>query len=176
MSVLHRIAIKYHRLTLPALLAILLAVIPGCGYSSDSLYTTSIETICVPMWNNQSFYRNLEFQLTEAIDKNIEARTPYRLAPQDQADAELTGTITNVQEGVLSNSYQTNLPQETQITIVVDFTWRDLRSGRILLDRKGFARSSTEIPAIGSQLTDAENEAIDNLARAIVMEMVNDKF
>ncbi|HTV48190.1 MAG TPA: LptE family protein [Phycisphaerae bacterium] len=164
------------RRALPTLFLAALFSLAGCGYQSEGLYPTGIDTISVPMWNNHSYYRDLEFQLTEAIDKNIESRTPYRLASEDEADTELTGTITGVQQNVLSYNFETNLPQETQVTIVVDFTWRDLRSGKIILQRASFARSSTYIPSIASQLPDAENEAIDNLARAIVMEMANDQF
>ncbi|HMD54839.1 MAG TPA: LPS assembly lipoprotein LptE, partial [Phycisphaerae bacterium] len=99
LNILHHIAVCCYRWVLPTLLACALFSAAGCGYQSQYLYPTGIETISVPMWSNQSYYRNLEFQLTEAIDKNIESRTPYRLASGDQADTELTGTITDVQLG-----------------------------------------------------------------------------
>ena len=150
----------------------LLAILPaGCGYTMKSVYPAGIATIAVPIWKNNTFRRGLEFRLTEAIDKNIESRTPYRLAPMNQADTELTGTIETVSEGVLSNSFQTNLPQETQITLVVNFTWRNLRTGTVLSRRVNFAASSTEIPQIGQQLPDAQQMAVERMARAVVNEM-----
>ncbi len=161
---LHGIAILW-------LLSFLTMLPAGCGYTMNSIYPSGIHTVAVPIWKNRTFRRGLEFRLTEAIDKNIESRTPYRLAPLNQADTELTGTIERVQEGVLSNSFQTNLPQETQVTLVVNFTWRDLHSGKILSRRVDFATSSTEIPQIGQQLADAEQIAVERMARAVVNEM-----
>ncbi len=151
---------------------ILLTILPaGCGYTMKSIYPAGIHTVAVPIWKNHTFRRGLEFRLTEAIDKNIESRTPYRLAPMNQADTELTGTIETVTEGVLSNSFQTNLPQETQITLVVNFTWRNLRTGAVLSRRVNFAASSTEIPQIGQQLPDAEQMAVERMAKAVVNQM-----
>ncbi len=143
----------------------------GCGYTTRSLYNSSIETVAVPMWHNETFRRQLEFKLTEAIDKNIEARTPYRLAPESTADSILSGTIVSVQADVLNSNFQTNLPQQTQVSIAVDFTWRDLRSGKVLEVRKNFAASASEVPALGTQLPDAEQIVIERLARRIVDSM-----
>lgn len=161
---------------IPALaaLAILLLSLGGCGYTTRSIYPTSIQTVAVPVFKNLSFRRNLEFKLTEAIDKNIEARTPYRIGTQAHADSILTGTIVSVQENVLTNRFANNLPQETQVTIVVNFTWKDLRSGKILVNRANFSRSSTVVPQIGQRLVDAEQAAIEKLARSIVDEMQSD--
>lgn len=143
----------------------------GCGYTTASLYNSSIKTVAVPMWRNQTFRRQLQFKLTEAIDKNIEARTPFRLASRSTADSVLTGTIVSVQENVLNSNFQTNLPQQTQVTIAVDFTWSDLRSGKVLEVRKNFSASASEVPAIGTQLPDAEQIVIERLARRIVDSM-----
>ncbi len=152
-------------------LVTLMLALGGCGYTTRSLYSSSIKTVAVPMWRNQTFRRQLEFKLTEAIDKNIEARTPFRLAPRSTADSVLTGTIVSVQENVLNSNFQTNLPQQTQVTIAVNFTWRDLRTGKVLEVRKYFAASASEVPAIGTQLSDAEQVVIERLARRIVDSM-----
>lgn len=158
--------------SLAGMVLLLLAMLPtGCGYTMKSIYPSGIHTVAVPIWKNNTFRRGLEFRLSEAIDKDIESRTPYRLAAVNQADTELTGTIVSVSEGVLSNSFQTNLPQETQITIVVDFTWRNLHTGAVLSRRNNFAASSTEIPQIGQQLPDAEQIAVERMARAVVNQM-----
>ncbi len=143
----------------------------GCGYTGQSLYPSGIHTVAVPIWKNDTFRHQMGFHLTEAIDKNIESRTPYRLASLKHADSVLRGTIVQVQETLLSNSFETNLPQETQVTVVVDFTWKDLRTGKILSERKKFARSANTIPQIGQQLSDAEQTAMEKLARAIVAQM-----
>ncbi len=153
------------------LVAVAGMALAGCGYTARSIYPTDIATVAVPVFKNTTFRRNLEFELTEAIDKNIEARTPYKISGESHADSILTGKIVSVQENVLTNRLQNNLPQETQVTIVVNFTWKDTRTGKVLVRRVNFARSSTTVPQIGQRLADAENAAIDSLARSIVDEM-----
>ncbi len=159
------------RIAAGLLMTVALLLTGGCGYTGQSLYPSGIQTVAVPIWKNNTFRHQLGFRLTEAIDKNIESRTPYRLASIKHADTVLRGKIVQVQETLLSSSFETNLPQETQVTIVVDFTWRDLRNGKILSERKEFARSANTIPQIGQQLADAEQTAMEKLARAVVAQM-----
>ena len=145
----------------------------SCGYSSRPLYKSAYHTVAVPIFRNKDFRREWEFRLTEAIGKNIEYRTPYKLASADKADTVLTGEITSIQENVLTQRTNTILPRETEVTVVVDFTWKD-RNGRILVERKGFNRSSTEIMQIGERVTDATQLAVERLAAAIVDQMQSD--
>lgn len=148
----------------------LLAVAPGlgsCGYSSKPLYNRAYHTIAVPIFANKTFRREWEFRLTEALDKNIEFRTPYKVTSPDKADTVLTGEIVDITENTLTRRPGTNLPRESQVTVAVNFTWKD-RNGRILVQRKEFNRSSTEIPQLGERVADAEQLAIERLAAAIV--------
>ncbi len=146
----------------------------SCGYSSKPAYNESVRTVCVPIFENHTFRREWEFRLTEAIDKNIEYRTPYKIASRKDADTILTGQIVDIQESVLTNRFGTDLPRESELTVVVNFVWKDQRSGRILVERKAFNRSATEIPQLGERVTDAEQLAIERLAAGIVDQMQSD--
>src|SRR5690349_10499621 len=127
------------------LLACLLIGMSGtlgsCDYSSKSLYNRSYHTVAVPIFANKTFRREWEFRLTEAIDKNIEARTPYKVSAQDKADTVLTGEIVEMPEDVLTRRFGTILPRETELIVAVNFTWKD-RNGRLLLERRYFNRSA----------------------------------
>ncbi|HVX86441.1 MAG TPA: LptE family protein [Phycisphaerae bacterium] len=149
-------------------------LLPSCGYSPTPLYNRSVHTIAVPIFANKTFRREWEFKLTEAIDKNIEYRTPYKIVPQNRADTILSGEIVNIQESVLTRRFGTILPRESQITVVVNFTWRDARSGRVLLERRSFNRSATEIPQLDERVEDAEQLAIERLAQGIVDQLQRD--
>ncbi len=158
-----------------ALALVAIAMIPaGCGYSSKSLYRSSVKTISVPIFQNKTFNREWEFKLTEAICKNIEYRTPYKIAYGERADTELTGELVMVAQDTLTRRYGLNLPRETQVTVAVNFQWKDLRSGRILVRREQFNRSATDIPQIGERTDDATQLAIERLAAAIVEQLQND--
>jgi hypothetical protein len=146
----------------------------GCGYSSKPPFNSSVRTVCVPVFANKTFRREWEFRLTEAIDKNIEYHTPYKVVARKDADSLLTGEIYQIQENLLTNRFQTDLPRETQLTIVVNFTWKDLRSGKIIVERKNFNRSATEAPQIGERVEDAEQLATERIAAAIVDQMQSD--
>jgi hypothetical protein len=146
----------------------------SCNYSSKPPYSTSVHTIAVPVWGNKTFRREWEFRLTEAIDKNIEFRTPYKIASQKNADTVLTGDIIDIQENVLTRRFGTELPRESEVTILVNFQWKDLRSGRVIVDRRAFNRSATEIPQIGERIDDAQQLAIERLAAAIVDQLQSD--
>jgi len=142
----------------------------NCNYSTKSLYNSSVETVAV-QFTNKTFRREWELRLQEAVDKNIEARTPSKITSTKNADTLLTGEIVDIQESVLTRRSGTTLSRETELTILVNFTWKDLRSGRVLLERKHFNRSATEIPQIGERVGDAEHLAIERLAHAIVDQM-----
>lgn len=163
-----------YRLGLASLLVTLAFSSLSCGYSTKPTYMKSVRTVAVPIFENKTYRRDLEFRLTEAIDKNIEFRTPFKIAPESEADTVLTGSIVKVDEGVLTRRYGINLPRETQITIVVDFVWKDTRNGRIIVERKEFSRSSTEIPQLGERVTDAQQLAVERAAAAIVDQLQND--
>ncbi len=161
---------RFFRLTALVFFA---ALSGSCGYSSRSPFNTSFKTVAVPIFTNKSFRREWEFRLTEAIDKNIEYRTPYKIVSQDKADTVLTGEITGFDENVLTERTGTDLPRESQLTVIVNFTWKD-RSGHVLVARNGFNRSATEIPQIGERAEDAEQLAVERLAEAIVDQMRTD--
>jgi hypothetical protein len=157
-------------MTRVAVLALAAMALVSCGYSTRPLYNAGYRTVAVPIFSNKSFRREWEFRLTEAITKNIEARTPYKVASRDKADTVLTGEIVEDTANVLTKRLGTNLPRETQFTVLVNFTWKD-RSGRVLVERKDFNRAATEIPQLGERAADAEQMAIERLAAAIVDQM-----
>src|SRR5262249_42619491 len=67
------------------------------GYTSHPPYDLSIATVRVPIFKNLSFRRGLEFDLTRAVVREIESKTPYKVVSGDcPADTELSGTIINL--------------------------------------------------------------------------------
>jgi hypothetical protein len=166
------ISMGLHRAAL-VLIAGCCFAIQGCGYSTKPLYNRAYRTIAVPIFANKTFRREWEFRLTEALAKNIEARTPYKLVSQDRADTVLSGEIIDLAEDVLTRRYGTLLPRESQLTVSVNFIWKD-RTGRLLMERRNFNRPATEIPQIGERVEDAEQLAIERLASAIVDQLQTD--
>jgi hypothetical protein len=168
--------------TVPAVLALGAAVLctPACstdptrGYSFQPARDQRVRTVAVPIFENQTFSHDVEIQLTEAIVKEIQRTTPWRVVPGDEgADTTLTGTISDTPLRTLSRSRTTGLVQEVGVDMTVDFDWRDNRDQKLLVSRKGFTASASFVPAQGTRerLEVGQHGAIQQLARDIVAEL-----
>src|SRR5262245_42783818 len=82
-------------------------VFSGCaGYqlSTRVLYRPDIRTVHVPVVQSDSFRRYLGERLTEAIVKEIELRTPYKVVDEASADSVLTVRLVSDSKRVLANN------------------------------------------------------------------------
>ena len=123
------------------------ALLPSCawdghfdvlGYTTKPNYDTCYKTVRVPIFKTRvnlmaTPIPGLEQDLTEAIVREIQLKTPYKVS-QDNADTELTGTIIGYTKTLL-NYTQLNTVREAETTLVVELVWRDLRTGKILTKR-----------------------------------------
>lgn len=161
-----------------ALVLALLSTLVGCGYTHEELFPDDVRTVAVPIFKNRNpqLYRDVEFDLTEALVKEIELRTPYKVTPPDRADTLLEGTIVAVNQRTLSVRREGGLPQEMETRVVVDFQWRSQRDGKTLRQRRGFASVGRYIPAqpVGEFFELAQHEAVQRAARDIVSAMRKD--
>ncbi len=151
-------------------------VLAGCGYNSKELYPEGYRTVSAPIFENLTFYRGVEFKLTEALVKEIEKRTPYKVVASGAADTRLTGTITSIEQSLLSRRRDGNVPDELELTLTVNFEWQDLRTGRPIIDRRGFSSVGRYIPArsVGEPVQIAQYQAVQSMARDIVSAMRSD--
>jgi hypothetical protein len=165
----------------------------GCGYTqveysgessvaadgttvskSRSLYRGDVRTVAVPIFTNRTFERNIEFELSKAIVNYIESNTPYKVVPKERADTILEGEITDYRIRTTSNSQFTGIPQEQLATIRCNFTWKDMRNGRILTERKHFDQSGSYYPTLGEGRFIGDEAQVEKLAVAIVQELQAD--
>lgn len=144
------------------------------GYQWSSLYRQDVRTVAVPIFTNVDYRRGDEFDLTKAVVTQIEQRTPYKVVDREKADTILEGQITRVRLQSLSAERGSNLPQEQLYTVRVNFTWKDLRTGRVLRERRGFEQSSPFYPTLGEGQGKASLNATEAMALAIVQELQAD--
>lgn len=162
------------------LIALVLAggcgALAGCGYTHQLLYPENISTVQVKIFDNRTFYRGIEFDLTEALIKEIELRTPYKSKSKGGADSVLEGRVVDVQQKRLSRTSTGGLPQEMEVTVVVDFEWRDIQTGKVLRQRAGVSDVGTYKPAseVGEPYEVAQHIAVQRLATRIVSAMRTD--
>jgi hypothetical protein len=163
--------------------AALSTLLPGCssdptrGYSFSSAHATQIRSVAVPIWNNDTFQKGIEYDLTDAIIKEIQRTTPWVVVSSTggRADTTLTGTITDANLRSLSTSSQTGMVQEVAVDVTVDFEWRDSRTGEPLATRRGFQAMEPFVPVQGSQerIELGRHAVVQELARDIVAELRN---
>ena len=156
-------------------LLLLLGLLPGCGYTLGDGFATDIRTVHVPMFTSESFRRGQGERLTEAVHKQIELRTPYRIVTAGQsADTRLTGHLVAVDKRMLTETRYDDV-RELEIAYALEMRWEDLRTGRVLSSRmvpvagtSGLLATATFAPEVGQSLATAEQGAVDQLAREVV--------
>jgi len=170
----------YRRRTWCAALFALLMSSAGCGYTIGAPYSQEIRSVHVPTFKSGSNRRFVEYQLTEAVQKQIQQRTPFRLVKEPDADTRLTGRIIDLRKNALGFT-QFSDARELQVNLMVEVTWEDLRTGKIIGQQRvpmppemlQLAAQGEFAPEVGQSLATADQAAIDRLARNIVdmMEM-----
>src|SRR5262245_1580962 len=94
------------------LAAVLVFCLAGCGYSIHPPYQMDIKTVYVPVFRSVTFRKDLNLMLTEAIQKEIERRTPYKVVGSPEgADTTLEGTVNYVDKNIVVENPQ-NLPRQ----------------------------------------------------------------
>jgi len=140
----------------------------GCGYSSQSLYPEGIKTVYVEMFQSKEFRRGLEMQLSEALVKEIARSTPYRNAPREKADTILTGEILEVRSATLGKDFMTDLSREQAITMVVSYRWKDMRTGKMLVQKEQFTQTAEYVPPARQDFYQGSENVVNKLARRMV--------
>ncbi len=122
------------------LLAGVSLVLPACssdghfslfGYSTASNFDTRYKTIRVPLFENRTYYTRLEYQLTQMVIQQIEAKSPYKVVQSGDADLELTGRIVSYIKNVLLEN-PNNEQRVSSTVMTVEVVLKDLHTGEIL--------------------------------------------
>ena len=163
------------------LLAATILFLPGCaGYQlgSRSLYRPDIRTIHVPIVESDSFRRYLGERLTEALVKEIELKSQYKVVGAAEADSILTARIVSESKKVLSEN-RFDEPRDIETDFFVQVSWVDRRGDLIMSHNDipvqplllNVSQTASFVPEGGQSLATAHQEAIHRLAEQIVGQM-----
>jgi hypothetical protein len=174
---------KFH-LLLAAVRALTLAspvTLAGCiGYQvgAGSLYAPDVTTVYVPMIDSDSYRRDLGERLTEAVIKEIELKTPYKVVSTPDADSILSARlITDTRRTLIENAFDDPRLSETELRAEV--SWLNRRRLPIMPMQAvpvppqlvGISQTSTLIPESGQSVATSQQQAIERLAQQIVSTM-----
>jgi hypothetical protein len=162
-------------------LGLALAACLGCaGYQigNETLYRRDIQTVHVPVFESASFRPDLGMRLTEAVVKEIEAKTPYKVVGDQSADSILTGRIAKDHKRPLAEN-RNDFPRDIDVGFVLQVSWQD-RRGNLIGQPVRFplwpsllsvSQGVHFVPEAGQSVTVAHQAAIERLAEQIVAQM-----
>jgi hypothetical protein len=145
----------------------------GCGgYSSKPLYSQDIKSVYVEMFDNTTFSRDFEYDLTDAVAKRIEAETPYKIiSDRSKADTVLSGKITGIGGSPLTLEHETGRALESQAEISAVFSWKNLKTGEYLLENSSASATASYSQFQQQGFDYASKTATNKLAERIVEQM-----
>ena len=166
-----------NRLVVFAALVVVSAVVClsfcGCGassgYSSEWLHSRDVSSVYVEMFDNKSFRRSVEYELTDALAKRIEAETPYKvISSRDRAETILSGEIISITTASFASERQTGRPLEQGVQIRAEVTWKNLKTGEMIIEDKIVSAASSYSEWQNQGFDYASALAANRLAQRIV--------
>jgi hypothetical protein len=169
----------HRRLVFFGLLSVL--CLSGCAsyqVGHRSLYRPDVRTVHVPIFESESLRPGLGERLTEAVIREIQLRTPYKVVATPAADSTLSGRIKQDTKRVLARN-RNNDARGIQDEMDVEVSWISSR-GDVLMQTTAIpfaplglsvSNNAYFIPEAGQSLATAQQDAIENLAREIVGKM-----
>jgi hypothetical protein len=145
----------------------------GCAkigsYSNESLFPKDVDTVYLQMFDNRSFRRGVEYQLSDALAKRIEADTPYKIVTStERADTVISGQIAQVSESVLTMEREMGRPLEKEVRLKAVVNWKNLKTGELLINNQSVAAEATYSEYQMQDFEYASTLAANNLAQKIV--------
>lgn len=150
-----------------------LIFLSGCsGYTNNSLYTDQVRSVYVEMFDNTTYRRDLEYDLTDAIAKRIEAETPYKIiSNRNTADTVISGKITSWNQGALTIDRDTGRALQSQTVVRAVFSWKNLKTGQYIVQNVSISSSADYATWESQSKENAARVAANKLAERIVEQM-----
>lgn len=145
---------------------------PSRGYSFSPTVAGNGRTVRVDIFDNYTFSKGTEVELTEAIIKELQRSTSLKIAGAG-ADTSLTGVVRTVDMKQVARDSVTGLADQIAIKVTVDFEWKDNRTGTVLVGRKNFSAVDTFVPGqgTGEPIEMGRRTANQRLAQELVAEL-----
>lgn len=137
-------------------------------YANRWLYPDDISSVYVKMFDTGGFRRGHEYDFTDALCKRIESETPYKIvSDRNRADTMISGSV-SLGQGVLATDRYEGSPLELETYAEATITWKNLRTGDILVDGEKVIASASYAPKLGQDLNEASKVAMNRVAERVV--------
>jgi hypothetical protein len=153
--------------------AVLTVGATACGYRAGPVLPEGVRTVAIPVFDNDTFRREIELELTQAVVREFSARTPLRiLADPEKADLVVRGRILSFEERVLADKGRNTITESSVVVSVrIDLENRidGSKTKRTLTIREPYSTFK------GQTLASARAEAFENLAEQIAYALEGDR-
>ena len=161
-----------------SIFGICLLMMAGCAayhVGTQSLYAPDVTTVYVPMIESGSYRRDLGERLTEAVAKEIELKTPYKVVGTPAADSILQiRLLGDTRKTLAQNAFDD--PRVSESDLFTEVSWVNRRREPIGTTRLvpmpqelvSIQASANLIPEVGQSVATSQQQAIDRLAQEIV--------
>ena len=139
-------------------------VLAGCCYAPCSLLREDIRTVYVPVFDNQTWRRGLEVELTRAVAEELKLHTHLVMAPRDRADSTLEGELLEFEErGAVKDTNDQILA--ITVTARARFRWVDNLTGTDIVPWRTVSESGRHNVSLAEPM---ERAVFRELAQRIV--------
>ena len=156
-------------------------LVAGCAsyrMGSDTLYAPDVRTVYVPMIESESFRRDLGERLTEAVIKEIELKTPFKVVGTPDADSVLSVRLVSDTKRVTVENTNDD-PRAVELAMLAEVAWLNRRREPLRLPSTlvlppeilPITQTATLIPEGGQSIAVQQQQAIERLAQQIVSTM-----
>jgi hypothetical protein len=153
----------------------------GCAayhVGTQSLYAPDVSTVYLPMIESGSYRRDLGERLTEAVAKEIELKTPYKVVGTPAADSILQIRLLGDNRRTLAQNHFDD-PRVSASGMYSEVSWVNRRREPIGTTRYiampdelvSIQSTANLIPEIGQSVATSQQQAIERLAQEIVATM-----
>ena len=125
---------------------LLAALVSSCGYHLGGIkpgYMKNMNTFCVEVFENNTVQPNVGMLMTTAMANELQSDGTYRMAPRNEADFILKGTVTHItRESLRTNTDDTYVSSEIGLAVHVNYQIIERKSGKVLKENTASATGS----------------------------------
>ena len=155
-----------------------LLALASCGYQvagHTDLLPKTIQTICIPAFQNTTTRYKLTDRLPEAIAREFISRTRYHIVPDcTQADAILNGSVVNYLAGVTIVDPVSGRATGVDLHAYLNIKLTERASGKVLFSRPNMdVRERYEVSENAQQYFEESDAALDRVSKAVALQVVS---